>query len=272
MNRLIKFIQHQRVLGIIVLHFWSGLLAFGQPAPVINNTLNTACADINPPGEMQLQFSPQVSWINKQFNSNGKTQRLDTINIESGFCLQFNGGFTKNLEWGFAMPQDVSGLSLGLKYRFGKEDATLKPALAAWVEIPTAGNLIRNQSTIDNTPIGGVGVILQLHVSEKFIIYTDLYSQKYIKEVSDQHQMNLLYNIDLDYSLLNWLRTSVGFAYTTSMFKGTDKDEYTGQLAYGFFFEKWENWNIYLAHYADIFGQNSTGGNHFLINVTWSFK
>ena len=250
------------------------ITAKAQVGPFINNTLNTAATEITPTNELQVQFAPEVAWATKTYDSRENSQQLDTLNVESGIGLQFNNGITSKLDWGIAFPLDVSEVSVGFKYLLtGNEESKLQTALGTWVDIPTFGTeIIRGKAGSDNIALAGLGAIFQYHASDKLIIYSDLYGQKFLKSAEEDHKMNFYYNLDLDYALSDDVRAAVGFAYSNSVYEEAVTNEHLGTFSYGFFFEKWETWNFYVAHYFDMLGQNAEGGNVFTINITRTFK
>lgn len=251
---------------------------YGQAGPFTNNTLNTACVETNPTDELQFQFNPEYAWSTKSFDAEGNLQDSDEVSVESGLGLQFNNGFTDKLEWGVALPIDVSELSLGLKYNiFG--EGKFMTALATWVDMPTGSrSYAKNSKSTDDIALAGFGAVFQYNVSDKFIVYTDIYGQKFLQEVEQPHDLNFMYNLDLDYALTDGVRAAAGFAYSNSMFEAVsevgedDNNESLGTLSYGLFFEKWDSWNIYVAHYFDVMGENTDAYNTLTFNITRTFK
>lgn len=244
-----------------------------QVGPFTNNTVNTASAETIDTETLDMQLASEYYISTQYFDSDGKKQTVDEGVLESGISLQFNSGITEKLEWGIALPIDASELSLGLKYNVASINESLMIAVAGWTDLPTGGreDYGKKDKNPDNISLAGFGTVFQYSITESMNVYADIFGQKYYSATEPQHKLNLYTNLDIDYALSDAIRLAGGFAYQSNSFESSDENSSLGTISYCVFFEKWDNWNLQLAHYTDIMGKNNSAGDTFMFNITRSF-
>lgn len=250
-----------------------GQVIWSQVGPFTNNTLNTASAEIAGKQDLEMQFAPEYYVSKKVFDENGKIVSVTPGVVESGASIQFNNGITEKLEWGIGLPTDISELSLGLKYQLANFNDKALIAIATWTDIATAsrGDLISKDTNPDNVPLVGLGTAFQYGIADNMNLYFDLFGQKHISGVLPKHALNLYANLDFDYAINDGLRLATGIAFQSGSYTEVNENNQLGSLSVGVFFEKWENWSLYLANYSDVFGKNIEAGNTLTFNVTRVF-
>lgn len=261
----------KKFLFLLIIILPSFLMA--QVGPFTNNALSAASGETVDSKTLEMQFAPEYYVSTNEFDGDGKSVSLDEGILETGISLQFNAGITEKLEWGIGLPIDASELSVGLKYNLVNKNEKFFVALATWTDISTESRtwLINGTQYADNMALAGYGVIFQYGIHEKANIYLDIYGQNYLQTTLLEHKINMYFNFDIDYEIVEGIRAALGFAYENNNFKNTDFNSSLGNSSYGFFFEKWDNWSLYYAHYIDIFGKNNNSGNTFTFNITRSF-
>lgn len=253
------------VLSLFIVSLFSilPLHSSAQLGPFSNVAIYAASAVTVDTNRLEVQVTSSQTWSSKRFSVDGGVVALPEGTVESGLNLQLNSGITKDLEWGMGINFDGSSFNLGLKYKIADVTDKLMLATAAWTDIPTQNRTdwVKGDLNLGVVPALGVGMILQYAVTPKLNVYTDFYGQKYYRKVLPKHEINIYANVDIDYQFSDGLFAVLGVSYNKQRFAYPYQSNALTTLAYGVVIDKWERWNLFLAHSVGVMGIDRNMGN-----------
>lgn len=222
-----------------------------------------------------IEFEPMfaVNYTNQYWDNDGKLHYLftspDSTMVSSEFGFRFSYGAFKNLEIGVSAPADMSGLSLGAKYRLPLDGRYCCGILAGF-NLPLGNQVYsKNAHYSDITPSVAAGLVFSFNViDEKLCIDFDAQYQKYTKKLDDKHLGDIFLNSDIGYFVTKNIQVVAGVNYSETRFEQTLNNCSLFTLNTGITLECAENFILVLNAPFDLAGKNNYKSKGFGMALT----
>lgn len=268
-----KGMKAKFIIFILIIVSSLGIRASAQVGGISASKLATICTETVQYKSIEFEPMFAVSYTNQSWDGEGKLHSLfsspDSTMVTSEFGFRFSYGAFKNLEIGVAAPADMSGLSLGTKFRLSLGEKYCC-ALLAGLNLPL-GNKVFSKNThySDVTPSVAAGLVFSLNlIEEKLCIDFDAQYQKYVKELEDRHLGDIFLNSDIGYFVTENIQLVAGINYSETRFEQSLNNCSLLTLNTGITLECAENFILVLNAPFDLIGKNNYKSKGFGMALT----
>ena len=235
---------------------------FSQVGGISNAKINALSFQTVSQNNMEFEPFFGVVYENKAWDQDGNLGNIfsdaDSASLNSELGFRFTYGVYKNIEAGFSLPADGSGLSFGMKYQLPVKTKMGIAAIFGFNSQSFNGFYNRKSNNPEDIPRIAGGFVVSYPVNEKFGLDADLQMESYIREDEQLHKQLIFFNADAGYYLLDkQIQPSLGVSYLHSGFEDSGQNSELFVLHAGATIEPAENFVLILYSPLALAGKNT---------------
>jgi hypothetical protein len=249
-------------MGLLV-----GVVAFtnvinAQVGGISASKVGTFCAGTVPEKDLEFEPSFNLSRATKQWDANyklvDKFSSPDSAEIGSGFAIRCTYGFTQKFEMGISVPSDVSGASLGAKFKTWSNDNSGFSVIAG-INVPTGNRVSSNKSnSLDEIGTFAGGFVFSHKFSEKLLWDIHLQGQKLLRNAGVNNHTDVFISTDCGFYPKEQIQLIGGMGYYTNIFEDSSLNSGMLEIHPGVSYETGENFLIVASSSIGLLGKNET--------------
>lgn len=229
---------------------------FAQVGGISNSKIIVIGTDPVPLHDFEFEPAFNIFWGDKAWDQDKKSYDLFMTNDEaftaSDFGFRFTYGLFNNVEIGVSASSDASETAWGIKYNFLNKNK-FASAFALGLNLQHE-NIIYNKK--EQAPSIAGAYIFAIKPTEGLCLETDIQMQKYVRNLSIEHSIDLFITSELAYYINDNIQLAFGVSYMQSKFKESNNNIELLSIYPGATIEFGETFVIILGLPFDISGRN----------------